>query len=303
MTNMVGNDWFDSTPPLLLDLPWLRVEQDGHVYYPAIIRLRHRLSRSFRPEAGEEHRHRVYHFIFCLEGANYFIVDGREYPFSRGDFFMINPGQSHLLNPLSPEYVRFYALTFSFLGSGGEELDLPWGSVLLRQFGVTSPVEKGRLAEDRLPRAEEELTRWLDSLIAFDRDLSPVGLGFMDFLRRFYLNPPGREEGALLTPVDRAVRFIRDNYAQSLDLDELARASRLSKGHFVRLFRERFGRTPMAYLSDYRLDRAAYLLVHTDLTASEAAFQCGFESAGYFGKVFKKSRGVTPGEYRRGFRD
>ena len=59
------------------------------------------------------------------------------------------------------------------------------------------------------------------------------------------------------------------------------------------------GHTPNDYLNSFRLEKSMELLRTTDMTATEIAFHCGFNSASYFAEIFKKQKGCSPKEYRK----
>ena len=84
-----------------------------------------------------------------------------------------------------------------------------------------------------------------------------------------------------------------------LTLEEIARAGMVSKSECLRCFRNVIGPTPIQYLNQYRIQRAAELLVTTDCKITEIGGLCGFQEMGWFAKTFRKLKGCTPSEYRR----
>jgi AraC-like DNA-binding protein len=58
----------------------------------------------------------------------------------------------------------------------------------------------------------------------------------------------------------------------------------------------------MTYLSRYRIRQARALLEAGELNVTEAAVAVGFSDSAYFGRVFQREVGVSPGAYRRGLR-
>ena len=72
----------------------------------------------------------------------------------------------------------------------------------------------------------------------------------------------------------RAIETWRDE--EALDLAALARLARLSKFHFLRVFRRAVGATPHQYLIATRLRRAAARLRQTSESVTSIAFDCGF---------------------------
>jgi len=96
----------------------------------------------------------------------------------------------------------------------------------------------------------------------------------------------------------RARELIDTQYAQPLDLDELARTANFSRYHFLRAFRRAFHATPHEYLTRKRIERAKELLAQSELTVTEICFEVGFESVGSFSTLFHKVVGWSPSIYR-----
>ena len=68
---------------------------------------------------------------------------------------------------------------------------------------------------------------------------------------------------------------------------------------FIESFSKQTGMTPKKYLTKLRLERAGELLTFESATLFDAANKSGFESPGYFSKIFKNYYKMTPGEYKR----
>ncbi|MEM8531963.1 MAG: AraC family transcriptional regulator [Chloroflexota bacterium] len=96
----------------------------------------------------------------------------------------------------------------------------------------------------------------------------------------------------------RARHFMREHYASSLDLDQIARQASFSRYHFLRLFRETFHQTPHQYLVQRRIECAKTLLATGDLSITEVCFEVGFQSLGSFSTLFHRCTGYPPKAYR-----
>ncbi|CAM2913157.1 helix-turn-helix transcriptional regulator [Skermania piniformis] len=88
------------------------------------------------------------------------------------------------------------------------------------------------------------------------------------------------------------------NYAEPLDLAQLAAVAGLSKWYFQRLFTVTYGRSPAAYVSERRIERAQDLLRCTNLTVTEICHAVGFASLGSFSTRFREIVGETPSEFQ-----
>lgn len=97
----------------------------------------------------------------------------------------------------------------------------------------------------------------------------------------------------------RAKDFAAASFNQSITLNEMAKVACLSPNHFLRTFKQAFGRTPHQYLTDLRLAQAKHLLEKTDLSIVNICFEVGFESQGSFSWLFRRHEGIPPETYRK----
>ena len=108
-------------------------------------------------------------------------------------------------------------------------------------------------------------------------------------------------DGAKLEDLAR-LRRARDRmdreFAQPLDIAQLARTALMSPGHFSRSFRAAFGQTPHSYLMTRRIERAKALLRGGELSVTEVCYAVGFSATGSFSSRFTELVGVSPSEYR-----
>ncbi|MFF1691810.1 MULTISPECIES: helix-turn-helix transcriptional regulator [unclassified Streptomyces] len=103
-----------------------------------------------------------------------------------------------------------------------------------------------------------------------------------------------------LARLRRARDRIDREYAQPLDVAALAHEVNWPAGHLSRQFRLAYGRSPYAFVTARRVERAKTLLRDGDLTVTEVGFLVGFPSQGVFRARFTELAGLTPGAYRRG---
>lgn len=89
---------------------------------------------------------------------------------------------------------------------------------------------------------------------------------------------------------------------QPLSTTVLAERLGTDPRQLVRVFRERFGRTPMEYLRQARLQRAQELLLTTRESIEAIGSEVGFSYANYFARAFRREFGVSPVAFRRAYR-
>ncbi len=101
--------------------------------------------------------------------------------------------------------------------------------------------------------------------------------------------------------INEIIKFINLSYGQKITIEVLANRSNLSKSHFTKLFTDVMRVSPMVYLRTIRLQNAKKMLQTQELTVTEVAQQCGFNSTSYFTKIFKENFLETPKAFMRRF--
>ena len=89
------------------------------------------------------------------------------------------------------------------------------------------------------------------------------------------------------------------NLRYTPSISELAREIGMNEKKLCYGFKEIFGNTIFGYLYDYKMQLAQQLLLQTDKSVSEIAFQCGYEHLSHFSTAFKRKFGLSPQEIRR----
>jgi AraC-like DNA-binding protein len=97
----------------------------------------------------------------------------------------------------------------------------------------------------------------------------------------------------------RALAYIHDHYQERLRIAQVARVAGFNRSHFSKLFIKRENMSFEDYVCGLRLERAQQLLADTDLAVTRVAELSGFVSPQYLCRVFRRARGITPGEFRR----
>ena len=97
----------------------------------------------------------------------------------------------------------------------------------------------------------------------------------------------------------RVVAYMEDHLADSdVTIDDIAQAVAMSRTSLHRKMKQMMGTTPMEFLREARIRKAAKLLTTTEKNVSEIAYLCGFSDPKYFSKCFKATFGQTPTEYK-----
>jgi AraC-like DNA-binding protein len=94
----------------------------------------------------------------------------------------------------------------------------------------------------------------------------------------------------------QAKLFIDNHCTENIDLGNISDEAYFSKFHFIRLFKQIYGKTPHQYLTFVRIEKAMELL-KTGIPVSEVCYAVGFESLSSFSGLFKRIVAITPSAY------
>jgi AraC-like DNA-binding protein len=98
--------------------------------------------------------------------------------------------------------------------------------------------------------------------------------------------------------LDNAIEFIRKEYAENIQISDIAKAVNCSQSYLSRIFKKHVGKSPYCYLTEYRLFVAEKLL-RNGSAVTDTAVMSGFCDSSVFIKCFKKSFGITPLKYKK----
>ena len=99
------------------------------------------------------------------------------------------------------------------------------------------------------------------------------------------------------------IQHLNKEYQQNTNLLELADMCRMSKFHFLRIFKEIVGVSPLEYRNRIRIEHAKELLEDINLPIGEVGVQVGYTSSAYFCDAFKQKVGISPSAYRKRIRN
>lgn len=93
--------------------------------------------------------------------------------------------------------------------------------------------------------------------------------------------------------------IVKEKYMDpEISLDVVCAVLGVSNSYFSSIFKKEMGKSFISYLTDYRMDVAAELILNTDEKSYIIAERVGYQDANYFSYVFKKKFGVSPSKYR-----
>lgn len=98
--------------------------------------------------------------------------------------------------------------------------------------------------------------------------------------------------------IDFSVNYIKTHYNQNITVTHLTKLLGISQPYLYRIFKDAFGKSPKAFIMEYRINQAKKLLAETDMPVSEVASAVGYSDSFAFSKAFSSIQGASPSEYR-----
>jgi len=102
-----------------------------------------------------------------------------------------------------------------------------------------------------------------------------------------------------ITRLNKALEFIETNYMKTIRIEELSACVNLNESNLIKVFKFNLGRTPIEYINQLRINKAKELLLHTNKSIKEIAWETGFKDEFYFSRVFKKMEGKSPRFFKK----
>lgn len=99
--------------------------------------------------------------------------------------------------------------------------------------------------------------------------------------------------------VARAQHFIEQHYAEEITVKMLAELGHISVSSFTRIFKKELHATPIEYLIEIRLQQAKKLLRRKEISITQVALRCGFNSSSHLSASFQRVLHMSPSQYRK----
>ena len=256
------------------------------------------------------HWHEGIEILSVLQGRAVFTLQGHGHEAGPGDILIVNSGLLHSGYASGEEPVVYQAIVFhkALLGSATPD---PYHAQYVLPF-----LQGKRLFPEKTSPGDAgygELKAALDLLLdEFARKREGYELAVKAALQMLVLavhrncrqeNQAAADIGWLPANIDsvkRLLEHIDRHYAERLTVSQAARMVALSPGHFCKTFKKLTGRTLVEFVNLTRVEKAAAMLLHTDLPVAEIAARTGFCNINYFDKIFRATCNCSPSQYRKG---
>ena len=234
----------------------------------------------------------IIHFV--LSGSGFYSANGNTYPLTGGQMFLIYPG-----TPVTYGADENDPWSYAWIGFNGIRTDN-----IIKECGFS----KNKLV---LPAPKQEdfmecINNILNHrLLTFSNDLYRESALLMLFSilieHHTMLNSNGKSEKYSYSSAvyaESAMDYIKTMYKTTITVQDVADNLGISRAHLNQSFQKELGMSVQRFLIDYRMHKAANLLVSTSLSVKEISNSVGYDDQLIFPKKKKKKFGISPKNYK-----
>jgi AraC family L-rhamnose operon transcriptional activator RhaR/AraC family L-rhamnose operon regulatory protein RhaS len=253
------------------------------------------------------HTHEFSEIVLITGGTGLHVTGQDSWLLSAGDVFVIGGSRPHDYRDMNG--LRLINILFDPADLRLDLLDLPALPGYHALLTLEPAWRRRHQFRSRLRLAPKDLGFVIGLVDRLEEELAGRRPGFrflatalfmelVGYLSRCYGRSKDPDSRALLR-IAEAISYLETHFEEPIGLEELARMAHQSRRNFVRAFHAAMGSSPIAYLIQIRVNRAADLLRRSDQSITEIAFRVGFSESNYFTRQFHKILGVTPSAYRQ----
>ncbi len=235
----------------------------------------------------------IIHFVLAGTGA--YSVNGNTWSLQAGQMFLIFPGE-----PVTYSADETTPWSYTWIGFNGIR-----ANTIIRQCGFSrnrrflpAPEQNlfieciEQMLEHRTLTLSDDLAREAYLLMLFSRLIQNHDM----LSKKVIAN--GTNVYSTNVYVELAIEYIQNMYKNGVNVSDIAEYIGISRTYLNHAFQKELGLSVQKFLIDYRMHKAADLLVSTSLSVKEIAGQVGYNDALTFSKAFKKKFEAAPQNYR-----
>lgn len=260
------------------------------------------------------HQHKEMQVTYIIKGEGTLIVGKYNQPFKAGDIYILGSRQPHVFKS-SPHYhgdpegsnCEAIQVYFDIGGLPRLFLALPEMEEFNRfvEFssgGLQVPAKYearvGEMIRELYGKSRvERLIRIIELFVSFEREVTEwksLSNGFME--HRHMDNLDG-------TRINDVFKFTREHYMENISLTKIAEVANITPNAFCKFFKKHTRKTYNSFLNEVRIKEACRMMISNRYTSiSNIAYTTGFNSPTNFNRVFRRTVGMSPGDYLREYK-
>jgi ABC-type Fe3+-hydroxamate transport system substrate-binding protein len=239
------------------------------------------------------HEKSLYSMLAICEAEGDISVNGSRYFLQPHKIFIFAPDSEVKLAVQPGRPTDGYFLQFQVLRAARQGYYVPANAIFPQDVtAVHFP-----LILDKLREAEKKHNspnEW---------DVMEANIRFQEMISDLFRDRPSEQEAVLIQAIHLARDYMEQNYRSNITREKLAQIAGLNEDYFSRAFKRQFGKGPIAYLNDIRINHAKRLLLQSGEPIRSVAQNVGFSDEFYFSRKFKWHTGCSPTAYVKRIKD
>ena len=230
-----------------------------------------------------------YQLLYIASGRAHFYFDGKPTVVEAGNMVLYRPREEQ----------RYYY--------GADQTEVYWVHFtgnnvtnLLRSYGLTNKkvfhCGSGAEYQNLFRSMIKELQMCQDG---YEEMLEIYLRQIFIKLQRHFKSSLNSDNSHAFEEIDNAISYFCEHYNEPINIDDYAKENHFSTSWFIRNFKLYTGITPKQYILKKRIYNAEALLQNTQYNINEIAQIIGYDNPLYFSRVFQKTKGMSPSEYRK----
>ncbi len=239
--------------------------------------------------------------ISVLEGTLFITQSERSFAVSAGQYIFLKADEEHYGYKSSGGRLSYMWVHFKS-GAPWETLvsdsnsGLPDSfAYLLPEYAALSGSQRANMLFRQLMDFSRQEKFYTDSILSCS-----LSLLLMELTQEF-LDGINNRNNNISPVVSSAAEWIKSNCHKQLSLHDIAEEFHYNAEYLSFLFKKETGLTLIQYINKSRIEISKNLLSNNDISIKEAAYSCGFRDEKYYMRMFKKSEGMTPLQYKNAF--
>lgn len=254
------------------------------------------------------HKHKFIEIAYIASGSGiHDIGDGFSSRIEKGDLILLNSNVAHGFKSEDVDQLVVYNCIFDpsvlrfAINKSDDFINIVYSCLFdnEKQSSVSKPYIILNDAVSVFPVINEMYTEYEEKQNGYEK-INEANLIRL-LVSIFRLQMSGRENGGgayRRAIAESAIRYMNDYYNEKITCELLASRAYLSTGYFHRVFKSVTGTSPIEYLQELRLKKAAELLSSSSLTVKQAAAAVGYSDMKHFYRIFRQKYGATPKQYQ-----
>lgn len=253
------------------------------------------------------HWHKEIEICYIKQGIGKYLINGKDYPFSSGDIFIIGNDDIHLCHDDKELIMQVVMFDPNFIQSGqSASFDYEYLQPFFESSEQFSRKIDGRNAitshlKELLTQIDVEYTTMKNG---YKLMIKALLLKFLALIIRHCftqesISPEKRISHNATEKIRNIITYLDENYTNKISLGFISEKFDISVPYLCSTFKSFTGSSPIDYLINRRIFMAKKMLNSTENTIIKISEDCGFDSLSNFNHMFKSLTGLSPTEYRK----